>query len=420
MTHYNNEPIDVVMPNQRTLLARQPIFDRDLNISAYELLFRSDANNQAIFLDGDSATSQVMLNAFNELDLREVVQHHPAYINFTRNLIFNPPPFDRKRFVIEVLETVEVDDELIQHLKGLKESGYTIALDDFVYDPRWAPVLKFADIVKLDVLALNLSELERHVQILKPFTVQLLAEKVETHEIFHACRGMGFTLFQGYFLSRPEHIKGRQVPASKLVVMSLLAQIQNPEAELAEIAGVIAKDPILSVKLIRLVNSAAFSARREITSLQQAVSLLGLRQVKSWATLLSLSSLSDKPHALSLLATTRAKMCQLVAGSFASPSESDAYFMSGLLSNLDAFFDMELPEILTTMPLSRDVMDGLLTGQGKIGLILTSVIANERAQWNEIDWNRLTELNVGEREFEEAYLESIRWAGQMCSVVGNA
>ena len=380
MPHNNNESIDVVMPNQRTLLARQPIFDRDLNISAYELLFRSDLNNQAVFLDGDSATSQVMLNAFNELDIREVVQHHPAYINFTRKLILNPPPFDRK---------------------------------------RWAPVLKFADIVKLDVLALNLSELKRHVQLLKPFAVQLLAEKVETHEMFHACRGMGFTLFQGYFLSRPEHIKGRQLPASRLAVWNLLAQIQNPEAELAEIAGVIAKDPILSVKLIRLVNSAAFSARREITSLQHAVSLLGLRQVKSWATLLSLSSMSDKPHTLSLLAATRAKMCQLVAASFASPSESDAYFMSGLLSSLDAFFDMELPDILTAMPLSKDVMDGLLTGQGKIGLILASVIANERAQWDKIDWNRLGELNVGEREFEKAYLESIRWAGQVCSVVGN-
>lgn len=418
MPHSNNEPIDV-MSIQHTLLARQPIFDRNLNISAYELLFRSDMNNQASFLDGDSATSQVMLNAFNELDIQEVVQNHPAYINFTRNLILNPPPFDRKRFVIEVLETVEVDDELIHNLQALKNSGYTIALDDFVYDSRWDPVLRIADIVKLDVLALDQNALQAHVQKLLPFNVQLLAEKVETHEMFHTCKALGFTLFQGYFLSRPEHIMGRKVPASKLVVMNLLAQIQNPDAELAEIAGVIAKDPVLSVKLIRLVNSAAFSARREITSLQHAVSLLGLRQVKSWATLLSLSNMADKPHALSLHAMIRAKMCQLVAERFATPAESDAYFTSGLLSNLDAFFDMELPDILTTMPLSRDVMDGLLTGQGRIGLILAAVIANERADWEQINWLRLKELNVGERDLEKAYLDSIRWAGEMRTVVGN-
>ncbi|MES3008087.1 MAG: HDOD domain-containing protein [Pseudomonadota bacterium] len=407
------------MTVQHTLLARQPIFDKDLNITAYELLFRSDLNNQAIFLDGDAATSQVMLNAFNELNIEEVVQHHPAYINFTRNLILNPPPFDRKRFVIEVLETVEVDDELIRHLQLLKNNGYTIALDDFVYDAKWDPILRIADIVKLDVLALDQATLQRHVQQLQPFNVQLLAEKVETHEMFHACKVLGFTLFQGYFLSRPEHIKGRKVPANKLVVMNLLTQIQNPAVELTEIAGLIAKDPVLSVKLIRLVNSAAFSARREITSLQHAVSLLGLRQVKSWTTLLSLSSMADKPHALSLHTMTRAKMCQLVAECFTSPAESEAYFTSGLLSNLDAFFDMDLQDILTTMPLSRDVMDGLLIGEGKIGLILASVIANERASWEEIDWSRLRELNVGEKEIEKAYLDSIRWAGEMRAVVGN-
>ncbi|MDP2139202.1 MAG: HDOD domain-containing protein [Gammaproteobacteria bacterium] len=407
------------MTVRHTLLARQPIYDGNLNISAYELLFRSDHNNHATVLDGDSATSQVMLNAFNELDISEVVQHYPAYINFTRNLILNPPPFDRNRFVIEVLETIEVDDELIIHLQALKNNGYTIALDDFLYESKWDPVLRIADIVKLDVLALDVKELERHVQLLKPFNVVLLAEKVETHEMFHYCKALGFTLFQGYFLSKPEQISGRKVPANKLVVMNLLAQIQNPNAELSEIAGIIANDPVLSVKLIRLVNSAAFSARREIASLQHAVSLLGLRHVKSWATLLSLSSMSDKPHALSLHTMSRARMCQLVAECFTSPSQSDAYFTTGLLSNLDAFFDMELSQIVTTMPLSQEVVDGLLAGKGNLGLILSSVIANEQARWPDIDWLALKHLNVSENDIEKAYLASLQWAEEMGSTVRN-
>ncbi|MDP1931473.1 MAG: HDOD domain-containing protein [Gammaproteobacteria bacterium] len=407
------------MTVRHTLLARQPIYDGNLNISAYELLFRSDHNNHATVLDGDSATSQVMLNAFNELDISEVVQHYPAYINFTRNLILNPPPFDRNRFVIEVLETIEVDDELIIHLQALKNNGYTIALDDFLYESKWDPVLRIADIVKLDVLALDVKELERHVQLLKPFNVVLLAEKVETHEMFHYCKALGFTLFQGYFLSKPEQISGRKVPANKLVVMNLLAQIQNPNAELSEIAGIIANDPVLSVKLIRLVNSAAFSARREIASLQHAVSLLGLRHVKSWATLLSLSSMSDKPHALSLHTMSRARMCQLVAECFTSPSQSDAYFTTGLLSNLDAFFDMELSQIVTTMPLSQEVVDGLLAGKGNLGLILSSVIANEQARWPDIDWLALKHLNVSENDIEKAYFASLQWAEEMGSTVRN-
>lgn len=408
------------MTEQHILLARQPIFDIDIKVSAYELLFRSDSGTQANVLDGDSATSQVFLNAFNELDISEVVQNHPAYINFTRNLILNPPPFDKKRFVIEVLEDIEADDELVKNLQALKDSGYTIALDDFVYDSKWDPALRIADIVKIDVLAFDEAEIKRHVELLKPFNVVLLAEKVETHEMFRYCKDLGFTLFQGYFLSKPEQVKGRKVPASKLVVLNLLTQLQDPDAELGKIAGIIAKDPVLSVKLIKLVNSAAFSGRREITSLQHAVSMLGLRQVKSWATLLSLSNMADKPNELTVLAMTRARMCQLLAECFTNTAGSDAYFTTGLLSNLDAFFDVGLQEIVSSMPLSPMVVAGLLQRDGPIGLILTTVIAYEQAKWDSIDLAALKNLNIGKRELESAYFEGIRWASQLNSVVRHA
>lgn len=408
------------MTDQHILLARQPIFDIDIKVSGYELLFRGDNSNQANVFDGDSATSQVFLNAFNELDISEVVQHHPAYINFTRNLILNPPPFDKKRFVIEVLEDIEADPELFENLQKLKNAGYTIALDDFVYDPKWDPALHIADIVKIDVLAFDEAEIKRHVQLLQPFNVVLLAEKVETHEMFHFCKNLGFTLFQGYFLSKPEQVKGKKIPANKLVVLNLLTQLQNPNAELGNIAAIIAKDPVLSVKLIKLVNSAAFSSRREISSLQHAVSMLGLRQVKSWATLLSLSNMADKPNALSVLAMTRAKMCQLLAESFTNTVDSDAYFTTGLLSNLDAFFDVDLQEIIGSMPLSPLVVDALLKGNGPIGTILKTVINFEQAQWDQLDTAALEKLNIGPKEMELSYRESIRWASQLGAVVNNA
>jgi len=235
--------------------------------------------------------------------------------------------------------------------------------------------------------------------------------------MFHYCKSLGFRLFQGYFLSKPEQVKGHKVPASKLVVLNLLAQLQNQNADLGNIADVIAKDPVLSVKLIKLVNSAAFSGRREITSLQHAVSMLGLRQVKSWATLLSLGSMTDKPNALSVLAMTRAKMCQLLAECFTNTNESDIYFTAGLLSNLDAFFDVDLSEILKSMPLSTLVANGILHGSGPIGLILNTVIAYQKADWDNINWPELQKLKLTAKEFEKAYFESIRWASQLDTVI---
>jgi EAL and modified HD-GYP domain-containing signal transduction protein len=408
------------MTEQHILLARQPSFDEGIKVAAYDLLFRCDNKNQTNVFDGDTAKSQVFLNAFNEMDFSEVVQNHPAFINFTRNLILNPLPLDKKRFVIEVLETLEVDEELNRNLKALKEAGYTIKLDDFVYDSKWDTALHIADIVKIDALAFDEAELKRHVELLKPFNVTLLAEKVDTHEMFHFCKGLVFNLFQGYFHSKPEQVKGRKVPASKLVVLKLLAQLQNPEVELANIAGIIAKDPVLNVNLTKLVNLAAFSARCEITSLQHAVSMLGQHQVKSWATLLSLSNMADKPNALSVLAVTWAKMCQLLAEYFTNCSSSDPCFTTGLLSNLDAFFDVELKEVVASMPLSQVVVDGLMNGTGAIGQVLKTVVVYEKADWQGIEWEALAKMNIGARELESSYRESIRWASQLGAVVGNA
>ena len=148
--------------------------------------------------------------------------------------------------------------------------------------------------------------------------------------------------------------------------------------------------------------------------------MLGLLQVKSWATLLSLSKMAEKPNALSVLAMTRAKMCQLLADCFTNPSNSDAYFTTGLLSNLDAFFDVELKEIIGSMPLSQVVVDGLMEGVGSIGLVLKTVVSYEKANRQDIDWEALAKLNIGARELESSYRESIRWASQLGSVVGNA
>lgn len=85
------------MPDSLPLLARQPIFNTQMRVVAYELLCRSNHVNQAQFTNGDAASSQVLLNAFTELSIGSVVGNHLAFINFTRNLLQTPPPFDRNQ-----------------------------------------------------------------------------------------------------------------------------------------------------------------------------------------------------------------------------------------------------------------------------------------------------------------------------------
>lgn len=404
------------MTTQQVLLARQPIYDRGLEISAYELLYRPIDLLVTGDISGDQATSEVIIHAFTELGLGIVTDGKRAFINFTEGWFQNPPPFNNNLIVMEILEDTEVTDHLVASTIKLKEQGYAIALDDFVYEEKWEKILPHIDIVKVDLRKHSTKELVQTTKKLLPYHCELLAEKVETYEELLYCKGLGFTLFQGFFLSKPQNIKGKTIPTNKLVVMQLLQELQNPDADIADIEHWIARDPSLTYKILRIVNSPAYGMRNQIDSLQQAITILGLTQIQQWASIIALSQLSDKPNALVLTSMVRAKMCELVALR-ARLENSDAYFILGLFSTLDAFMDRPLNDILTSLPLSEELNNALIEHSGTYGIILHSVISHEQAQWDEIHWDNLSPLKITPRIVEEAYLHSIEWAQKSFSEI---
>jgi EAL and modified HD-GYP domain-containing signal transduction protein len=299
-----------MVKDRHALLARQPIYNRLLEIAAYELLFRGGvSSNGASFTCGDKATSEVLLNAFGEAGLESICGKHPAYINFTKNLILERPPFDPSQYVIEILENIEVDDELISAIQDARKEGCKLALDDFILDKNSAPLLSLVDIVKIDVLALSTAQIERFAKVFKPRKLTLLAEKVETHEMYEFCKNLGFDLFQGYFLSRPQIIEGQSMPDNKMLVLKLLQDLQDPSVTAASMTRTLSKDPQMSFKLLRLVNSSAFARIEKCTSLQQAITSLGMSNVRSWASLIALGKLEDKAVALRQTSLERAIIC---------------------------------------------------------------------------------------------------------------
>src|SRR5690606_34890023 len=277
------------------LLARQPIFNRKMQVVAYELLCRNYDIDFTSPEGGDTASSQVLLHTFTDLSIQSVVGKHQAFINFTRTLLLAPPPFHQDQLVIEVLEGQKVDAQMLHSLKLLREQGYTIALDDFELTTETEGLIPYADIIKLDVLQLSPEKLLNHIAYLKPLGITLLAEKVETYEMLEFCKEAGFDLFQGYFLARPKIIKGRKITENKQAVLQLLSILHDPEVSLDKVERLISHDPMLSYKLLRLVNSAAYALPRTIESLRQAITLLGLNIIKNWINLLAMANLGDKP-----------------------------------------------------------------------------------------------------------------------------
>ncbi|MBL4827456.1 MAG: HDOD domain-containing protein [Spongiibacteraceae bacterium] len=399
------------MTGGMALLARQPIYDAQLKIVAYELLFRGGEENRADFSDADSATSQVILNAFTELPVGDVLDGKPAYINFTRKLLDSPPPIDCRQVVVEVLEDIQIDDDMLKAVACLKKVGYTIALDDYIFNPAHHQLLQMTDIVKLDVLKISLEEARKQIHLMSAYSLQFLAEKIETHTVFTECKKMGFSFFQGYFLAKPQIVRGKKIDSNQQSVLKLFGVLQNAEVNFDDIERVICVDPVLSFKLLRLVNSAMFGLRNPVDSIQLAISLLGISKVRSWASLLSMASQSDKSQALCLNSMVRAHMVELLGNRISCDGfTSDRLFGAGLISTLDAFLDISLEEVADHLILAQDMRDVILQHKNTPGLLLDTAINFEQARLGNVNWSGLASIGLESDVIEQDYLESVLWA----------
>ncbi len=386
-------------------VGRQTIYNRDRDVFAYELLFRSSTENRATILDGDVATSQLLINSVIEIGLENLVFGRPAFVNFAKSFIIgkNDLPFDPEQLVIEVLETVEPDSDVIESLKKLRERGFIIALDDYIESDNRKELLDLADIIKIDLRGYGEDALASDVKQLKKRPLKLLAEKVETNDEFNRCMAMGFDYFQGYFLSRPQIVEGRSIAINQFAILRLLVKLRDPAVTFDEIVDLVKQDVSLSLKLLRYVNSLAQGARRQIDSVRQAAIRLGLEKILQIVTLIGMGGISNKPKPLLELALVRAKMCEIL-GSFSHPEMAEVFFTVGLFSCLDAFLDQPLKEILKELPITPEIREALLSHEGPMGRMLDSVIAFERG-----DWESTRKSGIDESSLQSAYLSALAW-----------
>jgi EAL and modified HD-GYP domain-containing signal transduction protein len=395
------------------LFARQAIYDRDMDVVSYELLFRHSDQNYASFVDGDQASSTVLLNAFGDHSLEDLTQNKPAFVNFTPTLINNPPMIPSANLVVEILEDVKVDAQLIQSIEKLKSDGYTIALDDFFISKDTKKLLGFADIIKIDVLSLSNSQIQKYVDRLKPLKYKLLAEKIENHEMMQFCLDLGFDLFQGYFLCKPQIVTGRRVDENKQATIKLLAALNDRDVDFDTVVDTLASDPALSYKILRLVNSSAMAMPVEIKSLNQAVSMLGLKAIKNWASFLLLANAGNKPRELGVISMCRAKFCENLGAMAGDKNLSDSCFTVGLLSNLDAFLDMPMEELLDKLNLAEEIRSALRNQQGLVGEIFDLAQKYERGDWGNIKWDALSKYDINAQAANTHYANAVFWATEI-------
>ncbi len=399
-------------------IARQPIFDTKGRVFAYELLFRSGLDNYFDCDDHDLAAASVIANSNLLFDLDEMTGGTKAFINCTSTVLRKDlmTTLPRQQAVVEVLEDVKPDDSIIAACQRLKKQGYTLALDDFVYHENFEPLLELADIIKVDFLLSDVDEQERLAKQMIPRGIKMLAEKVETHEVYEQAKQMGYQLFQGYFFAKPVIISRKDIPTNKVQFLRILKDIHAQEVDFKKLALTIQSEVSLSYKLLKLINSAAFSLRHKVTSILQALSLLGLREIRNWVSLLSIASMADdKPAELVVSSLIRARLCEQLAQPCQMDDRQSDMFLMGLFSLLDVIMSRPIDEILQEITVEEDILEALTRGAGTLRSILDLAVSLEKGEWEQV--SRLAaELQLEEQSLSTTYLDAVKWAQDVYSM----
>ena len=390
-------------------IGRQPIFDASGDIAGYELLFRGNTSAVEAGRRDAYATSQVLVNAFTEFGLDEVVGDRMCFINLTREFLTGELilPFGPENVVLEVLETVEVDDAVVLGVSNLVAAGYRIALDDFVWKSGHERLLPLASYVKLDLPSADEARLSEQLEFFRGFGVQIVAEGLETIEHLALCDQYGIELRQGFVLSRPQVMTAACITPFKLRRLELLGALSAAEADIDHVVSIIASDPALTMRVLRASNSAAVGTIRRVSSIRQAVVMLGLPHIRRWAMLMVVDDVAEATEAQLTDALMRARLCQNLAARF--EVDPDAAFVAGLVTAVAELLGISASSLVNHLPLTADISAALSRGTGRLGRMLRVVDAYEHGDL------ALMGVSHAGNDLTGAVMDALRWSTQTVS-----
>jgi EAL and modified HD-GYP domain-containing signal transduction protein len=388
-------------------VVRHPIADARHVVVGYELRFGGSIDLGDLRMDA-KATSALLVDAFGDIGLETLAGRHPAWLTIARNFLveIGPPPVRPDRAVLQI-KAYQAGDDVLTILQGLSRSGYTIALDE--YDGQSGggveELMSLCSIVKVDITAVGPAELPDVLRAPKMQGALMVATQVGDHAAFERCRELGFAYFQGDYFARPRLFKARGVATAGLGSLRRLSELTAGDVSFEDLERVIASDVGLSLKLLRYVNSAFFALPRTVNSVREALSMLGVRTVRRWATVMTISSIPEVPDELVALALRRAHMCEILAGS-ALPEERETLFTIGLFSVADALLDAPMSDVLDSLPFTEEIQAALLRREGPKGELLAAVTAYERGEFPTLPTADASPSLAG------AYRSALAWADE--------
>jgi EAL and modified HD-GYP domain-containing signal transduction protein len=395
-------------------VVRQPIADERHGVVGYELLFGGARDSLDSAADAKS-TSALLVDAFGDIGLEALSGRYPAWMSIARNFLveIGPPPVRPDRAVLQIA-SYPARDDLLSVLQQLGRSGYTLALENYDGRDDVESLLGLCSIVKVDVTERDDVTLTEILAAPKLHGALLVATGVATPQDFERCRALGFSYFQGDFFAKPRVVTHRGVGTGGIASLRALGELSAADASFEDLERIISSDLGLSLKLLRYINSAFFALPRNIGSVREALTLLGTRTVRRWATVMAMSAVPNAPHELVAIALHRARMCEMLAGS-ALPEERETLFTIGLFSVSDGLMAAPMEEVLESLPFSDEIRAALLRHEGPKGELLAAVIAYERGEFPSQPSTPAAAPGVS---LAGAYRAALEWADEAGRAVG--
>lgn len=390
-------------------VGRQPIFDRSMNVYGYELFYRRSDANLFESLDDSRAAGDLINSAFLMMQMNELTHGTKALIQFSGELMVKEIPLllPKDSVVVELLERVEPLDEVIRACRKLKDSGYVLAVSEFVLEEPYRPLFDLADIIKVDFASVDNNLLAQYRG------KRFLADRIETREDYLTARALGFHLFQGTFFSKPSILAGKGIEHVSFNLVRILNELSEDEPDFQKITEIVERDLGLSYKLLKVANSIAHGSRYKTNSMNQALVRIGTAELKKWVFLMMLKEVENKENKeLIRTCLVRAKFMELLALDMGMKKNHQSYFITGLFSALDTLLNREMASIVNELPLPEEITDALLGKQNEVRELLEIVKGYESGSWENLDSNRLFKL-FSKEKFMSLYVQALAWSMEM-------
>lgn len=401
----------------RVFIARQPILDKSGRVFGYELLHRNSSVAGPEQSEADErATARVLTDGLLAIGFDALTGGRKALIHVNRQFLLDgvPAVLPPGSVTLGLAPDVVPDAAVIDACDGLRNAGYSLAIDHFTLEGGNDELLALVDYVRIDFSkASTTAARARLLPAGVPADIALVATKLDSAAQFQEALAEGYHYFQGTFFGQPVVKEGRSIPAHQITQLRLLQALNDPNLSVHQIADLIKPDPSMCYRVLRAVNSAQFALQKEVSSISEALVLLGRDTVKRWVSLWSLAALGDKTNPeLLTTATVRARCCEQLGDSTGRDDVAAQGFLLGLCSMLDAILERPMPAIVAELPLPVPIRSALLGEDNKLRRLLGCALAYERGEWDEaIELAEAAGLNP--TVLARMYASALQWAHEL-------